>query len=168
MQLSTLIYCFDPGDRVLLIKRNKSPNKGLWSPPGGKLYQSTGESPHQCAARESNEELGLDAKPQEFHLTGLISEAGYEGKENWLMFLFEYRRPLSYCPPPHPEGVFEFFSRRSLESLQVPETDKAFIWPMFWKYRGHFFTVHCDCKGTGTFDWQLLQAGQMNTKKPHD
>jgi 8-oxo-dGTP diphosphatase len=158
MQISTLIYCFDSSDRVLLIQRNKAPNKGFWSPPGGKLDQSAGESPHCCAARESKEELGLDANPEAFHLTGMVSETGYEGNGHWLMFLFEYQHPLPHCPPPHPEGAFEFFSRQSLGSLKIPETDRTFIWPLFWKYRGGFFTAHCDCTKPDAFDWRLLQA----------
>jgi 8-oxo-dGTP diphosphatase len=168
MQISTLIYCFDPDDRVLLIQRNKSPNQGLWSPPGGKLIQNKGESPHQCAARESREELGLEPQPEDFHLTGVVSETAYEGKDHWLMFLFEYRHPMSYCPPPHPEGSFEFYSRPALEHLDLPATDKAFIWPMFWKYRNQFFTIHCHCSSSGAFDWQLLQGGSFNTKESHD
>ena len=156
-QVSTLIYCFDANDRVLLMKRSKSPNKGLWSPPGGKLDQIMGESPHQCAARESKEELGLQAEPADFHLTGMVSEMGYEGKHHWLMFLFEYQSTLSHCPPLHPEGEFAFISKDELERLDIPKTDQTFIWPMFWKYRHQFFTAHCNCLQSDQFEWQLHQ-----------
>lgn len=157
-QVSTLIYCFDTSDRVLLINRHKSPNKGLWSPPGGKLDQIQGESPHHCAARESNEELGLQAKPEDFHLTGMVSETGYEGKDHWLMFLFEYQQPVSQRPSPHAEGKFDFFSRKDLEALNIPETDRTFIWPLFWKYRRQYFAAHCNCIQPDQFEWQLLQT----------
>ena len=33
--ISTLLYCFNERDEVLLMRRVKEPNKGLWSPCGG-------------------------------------------------------------------------------------------------------------------------------------
>tara|TARA_B100000579_G_scaffold400363_1_gene381957 strand:- start:1177 stop:1614 length:438 start_codon:yes stop_codon:yes gene_type:complete len=42
---------------VLLIKRNKEPNKGQWSIPGGK--QNIGETTAQAAKRELLEETGV-------------------------------------------------------------------------------------------------------------
>ena len=52
-KIATLLYAFDAEDRVLLLERAREPNRGLWSPPGGKLETATGESPHACAARVS-------------------------------------------------------------------------------------------------------------------
>ena len=46
------------GDRVLLIKRKGVHGQGTWSTPGGHLEY--GESPEQCAARETVEETGID------------------------------------------------------------------------------------------------------------
>lgn len=47
--------CQEP--EVLLIRRGKPPNKGLWSFCGGSL--ELGETIVQCAAREAKEETGL-------------------------------------------------------------------------------------------------------------
>ena len=41
--LTTLVYCLQNG-KVLLIKRHKEPNRGLWVAPGGKI--EPGESPY--------------------------------------------------------------------------------------------------------------------------
>lgn len=48
------------GDKVLLIKRGKEPNKGKWSLPGG--AQDTGETVMEAASREVLEETGLYIK----------------------------------------------------------------------------------------------------------
>ena len=47
-------------NRVLLIKRGKSPSKGMWTVPGGKL--ELGESLQAAAEREVFEETGLTVK----------------------------------------------------------------------------------------------------------
>jgi ADP-ribose pyrophosphatase YjhB (NUDIX family) len=48
------------GDKFLLVKRGKEPNKGQWSIPGG--AQQLGETVYAAAAREVREETGLDIK----------------------------------------------------------------------------------------------------------
>src|SRR5437868_13106467 len=108
-QIATLLYCFNEQDEVLLLHRAKEPNRGLWSPCGGKLRTETGESPYACACREAQEELGLGIKPPDLHLVGLVSEHGYQGHAHWLMFLFEIKPRLKVLPPEHREGVFKFF-----------------------------------------------------------
>ena len=74
-KISTLLYCFNERDEVLLIERAQEPNLGCWSPPGGKLITADGESPHACALREANEEMGLVSEPTDWRLTGMVSEA---------------------------------------------------------------------------------------------
>src|SRR6266571_3952414 len=110
-QVATLLYCFNERDEVLLLERTREPNRGLWSPCGGKLQKETGESPYACACREAREELGLLLRHHELHLTGIVSEHGYEGRAHWLMFLFEVKRRLKKLPPQHPEGLFKFPKR---------------------------------------------------------
>lgn len=158
LRISTLLYCFNEAGEVLLMHRNRSPNQGLWSPPGGKLHKESGESPHACAAREAREEIGIKPHPTDFSLKGIISEKGYEGEHHWLMFLFEYKHRLLTLPPEHPEGTFEFFQMNELMDLAIPHTDKAFIWPLFKKHRNGFFTVECECNQDGTFKWSELES----------
>jgi ADP-ribose pyrophosphatase YjhB (NUDIX family) len=51
-------------DDVLLIRRGKAPQEGLWSVPGGAL--ELGESLHQGVRREVKEETGLEVRVVEF------------------------------------------------------------------------------------------------------
>lgn len=161
-RIATLLYAFDTADRVLLIERTREPNRGLWSPPGGKLHTDDGESPWACAAREAHEELGLTLTPADLHLTGLVSEHGYEGAAHWLMFLFEIRPRLAAPPPPHREGRFALFRRDELDALPLPATDRTQIWPLFWRHRGGFFAAHCRCRPDGGQDWTLEDSRPAN------
>src|SRR5882672_3905123 len=122
-KIATLLYCFNERDEVLLMERAQEPNLGLWSPCGGKLHTDEGESPYACACREAGEELGLTLSARELHLTGIVSEYGFQGQSHWLMFLFEVKTKLMKLPPEHREGRFEFFPREKLPSLKVPQTD---------------------------------------------
>lgn len=48
------------GDRIVLIRRNKEPSKGLWTFPGGAI--ELGESLQDAARREALEETGLQVE----------------------------------------------------------------------------------------------------------
>jgi 8-oxo-dGTP diphosphatase len=166
-KISTLLYCFDPDDRVLLLERAQEPNLGLWSPCGGKLQTDIGESPYACACREAAEELQARLTPSDLHLAGLVSEHGYEGQSHWLMFLFEVGPRLNQAPPAHREGRFEFFERTALGDLKLPKTDRERIWPWFWEYRGGFFAAHCHCHPDGACDWILEETwARVGTHPP--
>ena len=154
-KVATLLYCFGAQDEVLLLERAQEPNLGLWSPCGGKLHTELGESPYACACREAKEELGLEIAPPDLHLTGIISEHGYQGQSHWLMFLFEVKRRLTELPPAHREGRFQFFPREKLPDLNLPSTDLERIWPWFWEHRGGFFAAHCHCHSDGRNEWTL-------------
>jgi len=157
-KIATLLYCFNQRDEVLLMQRVKEPNRGLWSPCGGKLDTEIGESPYACACREVWEELGVRIESSALHLAGIVSEHGYEGRAHWLMFLFELRTRLKALPPSHREGEFRFFRRDELDALALPQTDREQIWPLFWKHRGGFFSAHCHCYADGRNDWTLEES----------
>jgi 8-oxo-dGTP diphosphatase len=157
-RVATLLYCFNEREEVLLLERAQEPNRGLWSPCGGKLKTQMGESPYACACREAAEEIGLALRPASLHLTGLVSEHGYQGQEHWLMFLFEVLPRLQQCPPPHPEGRFQFFGQDALRALAIPATDRERLWPWFWQHRGGFFAAHCHCHPDGRHDWTLEES----------
>ncbi len=55
--VSACLLLTDAEDRVLLVKPNYRP---YWSIPGGVV--EAGEAPHDCAAREVTEELGLSVE----------------------------------------------------------------------------------------------------------
>lgn len=157
-KVATLLYCFSSAGEVLLLERAQEPNRGFWSPCGGKLHTHAGESPYACACREAFEEMGLALKPSDLHLAGIVSEHGYQGQCHWLMFLFEVRLLLTALPAPHREGRFEFFPPRAVEGLRIPQTDRDYIWPLFWKHRGGFFAAHCHCHADGRNDWVLEES----------
>jgi 8-oxo-dGTP diphosphatase len=157
-KIATLLYVFNGGDETLLLERAQEPNRGFWSPCGGKLKMDLGESPYACACREAHEEIGLQISPADLHLAGLISEHGYQGQTHWLMFLFEVKEKLNTLPPPMKEGRFEFFPREKISTLHIPQTDREQIWPWFWQYRGGFFAAHCHCHADGRNDWTLEET----------
>lgn len=144
-KISCLLFVRDLDSRLLLMQRNKSPNKGLWSPPGGKLEMISGESPFECARREAYEELKLNLNDHDLHMFGYVSEKNYEGKNHWLMFLFEIFPRLTELPEEIDEGQFKFFIRDEINSLEIPSMDHELIWPFydkrlegFWGIRANF------------------------------
>ncbi|RME67669.1 MAG: NUDIX hydrolase [Verrucomicrobia bacterium] len=144
-KLSVLVFLRDSRGRHLLIERARAPNRGCWSPIGGKVETRYGESPHECAARETFEEAGLRAAPEDFHLFAMIAERAYEGGGHWLMFLFECRRPIDTLPAPIDEGRFGFFSREEIDTLTLPETDRSALWPIYDHHRDGFVAMRADC-----------------------
>ena len=157
-KVATLLYCFNGRDEVLLIERTQDPNRGFWSPCGGKVNIDQGESPYTAACREANEELGLTVNPKDLHLTGIVSEHAYAGQAHWLIFLFEVKHRLDECPPKHREGAFNFFSRDRINSLNIPQTDRDIIWPLFWRHRGGFFAAHWEWRPDGTTHWTTEES----------
>ncbi len=165
-KIATLLYCFSQREEVLLMERAQEPNRGLWSPCGGKLHTDEGESPHACACREAAEELGLRIGPRDLHLTGIVSEHGYEGQAHWLMFLFEVLPRLHSLPEPHREGRFSFFSIEDLDKLRVPETDREQIWPLFLKHRGGFVAANCRANPSGRNEWMIEESRIKSSHEP--
>jgi len=161
-KIATLLYCFNLRDEVLLLERAHEPNLGLWSPCGGKLHTDEGESPYACACREAHEELGVKLSARDLHLTGLVSEHGFQAQSHWLMFLFEVKTKLLTLPAEHREGRFEFFSREQLNQLNLPQTDVEQIWPWFWQHRGGFFAAHCRSRPDGSNQWTLEESIKPN------
>ena len=144
-KISVLVFIQNHQGKQLLLQRSKAPNKGLWSPIGGKLEMGRGESPFECATRETREEIGLALTSADLHLFGMISEKSYEASGHWLMFLFRCKRPLETLPPPGPEGAFSFFPPEEIDSLAIPETDRKGLWPIYRQYRDRFVVMRADC-----------------------
>ena len=157
-KVSTLLYCFNDRDEVLLMHRAQEPNFGLWSPPGGKVHIDEGESLHACACREAAEEIGIAITVNEARLTGVITETGHAGNAHWLMFLFEITTKLHSVPPAHREGRFAFHPRTALDSLALPVMDREMIWPLFWKHRGGFFAARCLTAAGRVNEWTVEQS----------
>jgi len=144
-KIAVLVFLENTAGEQLLMLRAKPPNLGVWSPIGGKLETALGESPFECAVRETGEETGLRATADQFHLFALIAEKAYENQAHWLMFLFRCRQPLAALPPDIAEGKFGFFSRAAIDALPIPETDRTALWPIYDRYRDRFVALKADC-----------------------
>jgi 8-oxo-dGTP diphosphatase len=144
-KIAVLVFLENTAGDHLLLLRAKPPNLGVWSPIGGKLETSVGESPFECAVRETQEEIGLEITTADLHLFAMIAEKAYEGETHWLMFLFRCRRPITTLPPEILEGQFGFFSRHAIDALPIPETDRRALWPIYDRYRDRFVALKADC-----------------------
>lgn len=144
-KIAVLVFLENAAGEQLLMLRAKPPNLGVWSPIGGKLETAIGESPFECAVRETFEETGHRVDASAFHLFAMIAEKAYEGQAHWLMFLFRCKVPLAALPPEIAEGRFSFFSRAAIDALPIPETDRTALWPIFDRYRDRFVALKADC-----------------------
>ena len=144
-KISSLIFIQNQNEEFLLIKRSKSPNKDCWSPIGGKLDFSIGESPYECAIRETKEEIDLTLKESDINCFGYISEKNYENSNHWLMFLFNCNKKLEKMPKNIEEGYFSFFSRDKINNLEIPITDKKLLWPYYDSHKNSFIGLRADC-----------------------
>jgi 8-oxo-dGTP diphosphatase len=145
-KIAVLVFLENSAGEHLLLLRAKPPNKGVWSPIGGKLEMDTGESPFECAVRETREETGHEVQTSDLHLFSVIAEKAYEGETHWLMFLFRCRKPIGGLPRDMAEGNFGFFAREAIRSLPIPETDRSALWPTYDQYRDRFVALKADCQ----------------------
>jgi 8-oxo-dGTP diphosphatase len=145
-KIAVLVFLENSAGEHLLLLRAKPPNLGVWSPIGGKLEMATGESPFECAVRETREETGLEIGSRDLHLFSIIAEKAYEGETHWLMFLFRCRRPVPGLPQDISEGRFGFFSRSAIDALPIPETDRTALWPTYDAHRDRFVALKADCR----------------------
>ena len=144
-KISVLVFVKNEPGEILLIERNKEPNKGCWSPIGGKLEMQAGESPYECAIRETAEEIGHTLTEEDLHLFCMISEKGYEGKTHWLMFLFDCLKPIEGLPQAIDEGHFAFFNEADIDGLPIPETDRKLLWDIYKQDRSGFTVLRANC-----------------------
>ena len=144
-KIAVLVFLENAAGEHLLLQRAKAPNLGQWSPIGGKLETAIGESPFECAIRETAEETGLVVETADLHLFGMIAEKAYEGDSHWLLFLFRCRKPMPAPPPAMAEGKFPFFTRSAIDAIDLPATDRNALWPIYDQYRDTFVALRADC-----------------------
>ena len=143
-KISCLLFIRDHNNRILMLKRKKSPNIGKWSPPGGKLNMEDGESPFECAIREAREETGMLLSETDLHLFGYVSEKCYENSGHWLIFLFDCKKEIQKLPASFGEGFFEFFDEKNIKDLDIPESDHDLVWPYYFKRSDSFWGLRAE------------------------
>ena len=119
---STMVYCLE-NDQVLLMKRNKVPNLGLWVAPGGKV--EPGESPYECALRELQEETQLVADHLIFR--GLVTETSPTPDWQWRLFLYVATNFSGEMIGDVREGDFKWWPVNVVNSIEIPEADQIFF-----------------------------------------
>jgi 8-oxo-dGTP diphosphatase len=125
--LGTLVYArqnlsSNEDRRVLMLHRNKEPNKGLWVAPGGKV--EIHESPLECAIRELREETGLSAN--RMSLRGVVTEVSPRQDYQWLLFIYvtdDFEGELIACD----EGHLAWVDVSAVSLLPIPEADAIFF-----------------------------------------
>ena len=128
-----------------------------------------GESPFECARRETKEETGLTVSDDDLHLFGYVSEKNYEGAHHWLMFLFHCRKRMTTLPPDMDEGKFGFFTREEINTIPTPETDDRLVWSLFDKHSEGFAGLRADCADPENMVvTHEVHASQLPTKFFHD
>jgi 8-oxo-dGTP diphosphatase len=145
LKLATLLYIKNSNGDYLLLERSNEPNKGLLSPPGGKLHLNTAESPFACAIREAKEECNIDSTSYDWKLLGIITEKNYPKIGNIMLFLFEYKNILNEQPSDFSEGNYVFVPKDEILNSNIPESDKLYIWNFVLKDNKRFFSIHLDC-----------------------
>ncbi len=78
-RIAVLVFLENAAAEHLLLHRAKAPNKGAWSPIGGKLEMAIGESPFECAVRETREETGFGIAAADLHLFAIDRREGLRG-----------------------------------------------------------------------------------------
>ncbi|MHC4976254.1 MAG: NUDIX hydrolase [Planctomycetota bacterium] len=144
-KIAVLCDLRDSDGRVLMLHRARDPNKGLYSPIGGKLETTIGESPTQCARREIMEEAAIDVPIENLQLMGIISEAAYEGQAHWLLFVYRVTHPVEVSTGPMDEGTLDWHPLEEIDSLPMPESDRLVLWPMIRQWDSGVTCVHIDC-----------------------
>ena len=135
MKLATLIYVRHHGT-TLMVLRNKKKNdmhQGKWNALGGKF--EAGESPEECAIRETHEESGLTIRrPQ---LKGFITFPAFDDVEDWYVFVF-VATEFSGSLIDSPEGDLQWIADSELLGLNIWDGDRHF---MPWLDQPGFFSA---------------------------
>ncbi len=125
-------------NRILLIKRNKEPFKGLWALPGGKIEY--GEHIEECALRECKEETGLDGKFS--GICGIVNEHVMERESvaaHFLLFVCRIE-PEGTDYIEGREGELKWFDINSLdETGGIVPSDERMIRDIIIANKGYAF-----------------------------
>lgn len=130
--LRTLCFIRD-GDQILLLRRRKPPNQGLYNAPGGKIEPD--EDPYEACLREVREETGfqLPAARLRAVLTVITQTTGAQ----WLLFVFVADRPAETAGQiTTNEGTLRWVPLADVASLPVVSDIPLILPHLFGPERG--------------------------------
>ncbi len=119
---SSLVY-LEKDDKYLMlhrVKKEKDLNRDKWLGVGGKFEK--GESPEECAKRETLEETGFTANS--LHYRGIVTFVYGEITEYMHLFTSrDFSGKLKECD----EGTLEWVDKKAVYTLPIWEGDKIFF-----------------------------------------
>jgi 8-oxo-dGTP diphosphatase len=114
-------------NKVLLVKRNKPPGKGLWAIPGGRL--ELGETLQEAAEREVREETGVIIRARNPAYTFEVIERDNQGCIRFHYVIVDLLADY-ISGDPHPESdVSEarWIDRHELDELPVSKSTQSLL-----------------------------------------
>lgn len=102
-------------DEILLVLRNRNPEKGTWSIPGGKVDPY--ENLEDCVIREIKEEVNLDVE-----VKGLLCMAQTirpENEEHWVSAIYEVAVKSGEARNMEPDGAIADLKWFRMDQLPV-------------------------------------------------
>jgi ADP-ribose pyrophosphatase len=114
-------------NKVLLVKRNKPPGKGLWAIPGGRL--ELGETLQEAAEREVREETGVIIRARNPAYTFEVIERDNQGCIRFHYVIVDLLADY-ISGDPHPESdVSEarWIDRHDLDELPVSKSTQTLL-----------------------------------------
>jgi 8-oxo-dGTP diphosphatase len=133
---ATLCY-IQSQDKTLMLHRisaKEDLHYGKYNGLGGKIEPS--ESPEECVIREVREESGLQISEPKLH--GIITFPKFDGKNDWLVFVFTADNFTGRLKQHTKEGKLEWIDKNELYELHLWEGDYIF---MKWLEGDRFFSA---------------------------
>ncbi len=136
---TTLVHLVREGEYLMLhrIKKNKDVNAGKWIGVGGHL--EAGETPEECAIRETFEETGLTVHSLDFRgIVDFYNDGDYDDERIYIYTSGDFSGELKECN----EGVLAWIPGEEVLSLNLWEGDPVFLKPLLAGVSDFYFELH--------------------------